>query len=235
MGICLALLNYYRPAKSVSEERAEITTTPAPVESAAPTSDIVAIQPLTVPLQSNSSEQVAAAVVANPQPDVLYRALQESSDPQEKRSLRKQLAALKPGEVPFRFAMAKYGNASNDQEKLHLQSIIAQIDVSDFVSEVANAASQTQDESLFVSLAYALRNSTNIPARQELLKLVANNQLPSVHTNAVMLNQGLVALHRCLLDSLQASDLAWIKVYTMTNPLNAAQSKIVADFIAKTK
>lgn len=181
------------------------------------------------------SPKEEAERLQNHQAEALYRGLKESSDPQEKRNLRKQLAALKPGHVPFRFAIDKYESTTSDEEKLHLQSILAKIDVSDFTSEVADLASQTTDVSLFVSLAYALRHSRSIAARQELLNLAANNQLPSDRTGSVIANQGSVALHRCLLDSLQPSDLAWINAYRQTNQLNALQEKILDDFVFKTE
>ena len=233
--VCLALFVYFRPTRPVSEASTANTTGAVSVFNAEPASEMAATEPVLPSLQATRSPPVEDVVLQKSQADDLYRFLQESSDPLEKRKLRKQLAALQPGQIPFRLALAKYANASTEDEKLHLQSIVSQIDVSEFASEVASAASQTLDEPLFVSLAYALRNSTNILAKQELLKLAANNQLPSVRTNSLMANQGLVALHRCLLDSLQPSDLEWIKDYVVTNPLNAVQTRIVSDFIAKTK
>jgi hypothetical protein len=193
------------------------------------------IQPVSVSSEAGIPRQPAVALPQIAQPDDLYRVLQESHDPQEKRNLRKQIAALKPGQVPFHFALEKYAGATTDEEKLHLQSIVGQIDVSDFVSEVAKIASETSDESLFVSLAYALRNSTNSLAKQELLNLVASNKLPSLRTNSVMSNQGMVALHRCLLDSLQPSDSVWINEYLQAHSLNPAQERILADYVAKTE
>lgn len=240
LTVGLMFWNHFQPGKSSKEpvslnQQNENATSPPVAEREVAANDLPAIQPVPILSQSNVLVRVEAANYPPVQAEVLYRVLQESNDPQEKRNIRKQLAALKPAEVPFRFALAKYGSANSEEEKLHLQSILGQIDVSDLVHEVAVIASQTQDESLFVSLAYALRNSTNILARQELLKLAANNHLPIVRTNSLMANQGLVALHRCLLDSLQPSDLAWINEYQQTNPLNPVQERILADFVAKTE
>jgi hypothetical protein len=235
LAIVSALLIYNRPARLVSEERAGNAAAPASAGDEKPASEKAGIQPAFPSPQPSPSAPIVALRMQAPEPDTLYRALQESADPQEKRRIRRQLATLKPGEIPFRFALAKYAEANNEEEKLHLLSVVAQIDVSDFPNEVALTASTTKDESLFVSLAYALRNSTNIVAKQELLALAANNQLPSVRTNSLMSNQGLVALHRCLLDSLKPSDLVWIEDFITTNSLNAVQQRIVSDFITKTK
>ena len=240
-GTCLLLLYHYRPASPATNTGANSEPVPSPVPSDNPGrfSQAVAARSLSHDASAGLPPKAGPPVVIaqpprNLQPDDLYRALQESSDPQEKRRLRKQLASIKPGEVPFRFALEKYASASNDEEKLHLQSIVGQIDVSDFAREVGSVASQTLDESLFVSLAYALRNSKDVEAKQELFQLVASNRLPAVRTNSLMSNQGLVALHRCLLDTLQTSDLAWINQYATTNPLNAVQLSIVNDFMART-
>lgn len=238
LTVGLMFWNHFRTGKSSKEpvslnQQNENATSPPVAEREVAANDLPAIQPVPILSQSNVLVRVEAANYPPSQAAVLYRALQESNDPQEKRNLRKQIAALKPGQVPFHFALEKYAGAASDEEKLHLQSIVGQIDVSDFVSEVAKIASETSDESLFVSLAYALRNSTNTLAKQELLNLAASNKLPSLRTNSPMSNQGLVALHRCLLDSLQPSDLVWINEYLQAHSLTAVQERILADYVAK--
>ena len=193
------------------------------------------IQRLSRSSESVISQQAEIERFQSEKPEVLYRALQESHDPKEKRTIRKQIAALKPGEVPFRFALSEYENTNDEEDKLHIQSILAQIDVSGLTSEVAVAASQTQDEALFVSFAYSLRNSKNVLGKQELLKLAANNQLSTVNSSSLMANQGMVALHRCLLDILTPSDYSWINEYRQTTTLNPLQNKILTDFFAKSE
>ena len=229
--------NHFRAAESskgtVSLNQQNQNDTSPAAESAGAANDLPAIQRVPISPQSNVPVPLEAAHSQKSQADALYRALQESNLPQEKRILRKEIASLKPGQVPFHFALEKYAGADSDEEKLHLQSILGQVDVSEFVSEVAKLASETSDESLFVSLAYALRNSTNTLAKQELLNLAAGNKLPSVRTNSAMSNQGLVALHRCLLDILQPSDLVWINEYLQAHSLNAVQERILADYVAK--
>lgn len=237
LGVCLLLLYQFRPVPAVSQP--ELITSLNSVENARRTNQGALARLAHGARKANSRSQIASSTAAldpshSQQPAELYRALQESDDPQEKRKLRKQMASIKPGEVPFRFALEKYTGATDEEEKLHLQSIVSQIDVSEFASEVASVASQTPDESLFVSLAYALRNSKTTLAKQELFQLAAKNQLPVIRTNSPMSNQGLVALHRCLLDTLQPSDLAWVNQYATTNPLNTVQSSIVSSFMAKT-
>lgn len=153
--------------------------------------------------------------------------LMTSNNPSEKRRIREEIVRLQPTRDTLT-ALLRYYNSSSDDEKLklHLQSIITQIDASSVIPEVKEAASTTADDALFVSLVYSLRNVNNEISKRALLELVEENQLAEV-------NQGTGAIRAALTDTTGMSDMQWLSEVVENKNLSDPQVSIIVDMLSQ--
>lgn len=157
----------------------------------------------------------------------LYERLMEIEDPAEKRVIRSKISKIEPSVETFRFILGKYYTAQGDEEKsLHLQSIIAQINSSDFVEELKTITMKTKDVPLMISFVYSLRLANTVEAKKALFDLMKNNQLPEskqYRKDNLFDNQGVAAIYRSLMDTLNKDDLGWLGEYEKSTTITPAQ------------
>lgn len=176
--------------------------------------------------------------------DPLYNRLMENPDLNEpfdasvqKRNVRYEIVDLKPPVETFRFIMSKYEVAKGNEYKLlHIYSILGLINSSDFVTELKTYAVETKDEELFISFAYSLGQAKTVEAKKALFDLMRNNKLSSTEQyrkNNAFDNQGVSALYRNLLDTLNRDDLIWLTIYEKNNTATPAQLLTIKEFQKK--
>lgn len=175
----------------------------------------------------------------------LYNRLMENPDsnepfvvPVQKRDIRYEIANLEPSIETFRFIMAKYEAAKGNEDKLlHIYSILGLINSSDFVTELKTYAVETKDEELFISFAYSLGQARTVEAKKALFDLMRNNKLSTNEqyrrNNNAFDNQGVSALYRNLMDTLNRDDLTWLNIYEKNGTATPAQLLTIKEFQKK--
>lgn len=142
----------------------------------------------------------------------MYKSLVETNDPVEKRKIRNEISKIEPKDMVLDFLIDNY-HQSNDEERLHIQSIITHMNPGSYVGKFFENASTTQDEALFVSYVYALRKANTTEAKKALLSLVENNTL-TPNTESYHINtQAYESVNNALSDTVTNADAGWINEY----------------------
>jgi hypothetical protein len=179
-------------------------------------------------LQQNGEDQPDDAEFQS-----LFSELRSSADPKRKRDIRIQLAAMQPSSWVLRRMLSEYYAAESEGEiRLHVLSVISQMKPDPAIlAEIGRLAKETGDEELFVNLVYALANSRSRDAKQIMFELLRTNQLPRESTDSPLYSQGLGALHRNLIETLDIADVVWLTDIANSDRASPAQLLTARQFL----
>ena len=176
-----------------------------------------AIQPLPLnDYKKNEQPETVSSSEEVPEDNVLslieekYNMLSELSDPIEKRKLRIYISKIKPAFEVIKYTVEKYSTTNDEEKKLHIESIITNINPIDEIEPIKQMASDIQDEALFVSMVYSLRKADTIKSKKALLNLIEQNSLPPNSIDMLTNKQGHSAIVNALSDNVKKGDETWM-------------------------
>jgi hypothetical protein len=154
-------------------------------------------------------------------------------NPQEKRLFRRLIAQQEPKSLTLRYVTNQYNSTNDPELKLHLQSIITQIDASTILEEVSKLAHSTDDDALFVSLVYSLKKADKQEAKKLMLDLLVNNQFEMNENNQNSSNQWLNSISIAFQDSITKEDFSWLYEYVDDQNIQDRQLHIIVNSVKK--
>lgn len=153
--------------------------------------------------------------------------LMVTSDAQIRREIRGEIASLKPAHETVRLLVNRYVSTNDEEARIQLLSVIGQINPTGSIDDIYVLASTVNDDPLFVSLVYCLGEANTQESKRALLKLVDDNRLTVAANAADGNNEGLSAIARMLLDTLEPADGPWLGEFFKSATPTEAQLTII--------